>query len=79
MAVNFQIKQHLKNRELISRKYKTLKTEKVSPPIIVIGLRVQEQPSYLIFCLKIRNFAVLFLGNAESFYRLSRTALIKRR
>ena len=38
MAVNFQIKQHLKNRELISRKYKTLKTEKVSPPIIVIGL-----------------------------------------
>ena len=38
IAINFQIKQHLKNRELISRKYKTLKTEKVSPPIIVIGL-----------------------------------------
>ena len=38
LAAQYQIRQHLNNRSLIQKTYKTLDSQKVSKPIIVIGL-----------------------------------------
>ena len=38
LAVEYQIKEHLRNRSLISQAYNDVNSEKVSQPIIVIGL-----------------------------------------
>ena len=37
-AASYQIKQHLRNRHLIASEFKDLNTQKISSPIIVIGL-----------------------------------------
>ena len=37
-AAQYQIREHLKNRSLIQKTHKTLDSQKVSRPIIVIGL-----------------------------------------
>ena len=37
-AASYQIKQHLRNRHLIASEFKDLNTQKISSPLIVIGL-----------------------------------------
>ncbi len=51
LAAKYQIKQHLRNRHLISQFYESIKQPKVSQPIFVIGL----PRSGTIFFFKLRS------------------------
>ena len=49
LAAQYQIRQHLNTRSLIQKTYKTLDSQKVSKPIIVIGLPRSGTTFFLIY------------------------------